>query len=274
MVDLVELLLQNEPIRFFLSSVAISAGKDTAEKTGKWIVESLVGKIRRVPHENKTKLAEAEKSLKQLTAGGQSSGLVGSFWLDFLEFMFPERPMGIDDINPDLSEYVAGRIYAGLGFQQLLYDLKFEVGSVKYMSQYQGRRSQGRYYFDLAALYSQEYYDHRLMVRVVDARESVPTLFVKALPTVVQDINGEVQSNPIIQNHDTMVIIQTGRTPRRQLENLREAVRTTQADYDFTLPRLVLLTHEELSGLLELDTEERVANLREKLQSAKLARLL
>src|SRR5216683_3982917 len=175
MVELVELLLQNEPIRFFLSSVALSAGKTTAEKTGKWIVESLVSKLKRVPHENKAKLAEAEKSLKQLTAGGQATGLVGSFWLDFVEFMFPERPMGIEDINQDLSEYVAGRIYAGLGFQQLLYDLNFEMGSVKYMSQYQGRRSQGRYYFDLGALYTQEYYDHRLIVRVVDARESAPT---------------------------------------------------------------------------------------------------
>jgi len=259
-VDLLDLLLSNVQIQQFLTSLGTSAARETGEKVGKWVVTSIAKKAKESKLFKEDKVKKTEEILDEFVSKGKKSGLslVQSFWMDFLTFMFPDREVTIDKLDSGLSSYIANRIYFGLGFEQLLLDAGYKHERIRYMTHFQGQQSLTPHYFDLAATYEQEYFDNLLLARVVDLTVSSPHDFVNSLPSVVRDINGDLLArHAFLRDHDVISIIISNDLNSRQLARLRQLIRTVQISNDIFLPRLVLFTNEEITGLLACDDQKK-----------------
>ena len=145
---------------------------------------------------------------------------------------------------------------------------KYKPNCVSYMHQIQGKRSRTPYFFDLRASYEQEYFNNLLFVRVVDGRVCIPTDYIKTLPTLVQDINGDISISPAaIRDHDLFCIVQTGKIDNSGL--VLQTVRTIQDSYDVFLPRVLYFTEEEIENLLMMEKTKATAVLTSKMKVSK-----
>jgi len=251
LVDVLELLSSNMQIQQFLISLGTTAAKETGERVGKWVVDSIALKIKEAKLFRDDKIKKTEKELNDLISKGKegSISLAQSFWIDFLTFMFPEREVRIDELNTDLCSYIANRIYVGLAFEQLLLDIGYKLERIRYMTHFEGLQSKMPHYFDLAAMYEQEYFDNLLAARVIDLTVNSPNDFINSLPSVVRDINGGL-NHARLRDHDIICIVLSNDLTTRQVTRLRQTIRTVQTSYDVFLPRLVLFTNDELKSLL------------------------
>ena len=268
LVDVLDLLMLNPQIRDFLTSLSLSAAKEVGARSGKWVVESLTARIKKAGLFRSEKVAEAEKKLNELTFSKQITGItmMQNFWIDFLEFMFPDRDVALEKLNEELCDYIAQRIYAGLGFEQLLIDIGYKPERIRYMTYFVGQRSKTPFYFDLKASFEQEYFDNLLIARVIDSRVSSPPEFVNSLPSVIQDINGDTASQAILRDHDIIAIIQSNPQSTAQLTKFRQTIRTVQTSNDVNLPRLIFFTTEELEHMLACtEGEDRANRFKQKL---------
>jgi len=74
--DILELLLSNPQIQQFLTSLGTTAAKETGEKVGKWIVNSIAVKIRESKLFKEDKVAKAEKELNEVLSKGKKQVLL------------------------------------------------------------------------------------------------------------------------------------------------------------------------------------------------------
>jgi hypothetical protein len=255
-------------IQQFLVSLGTTAAKETGEKVGRWVVNSIISRISKSKLFREHEIKKTEKTLMEFVSKGEKVGLslVQNFWIDFMTFMFPEREVTIDELDTKLCGYIANRIYTGLGFEKLLLDAGYELDRIHYMISLQGQQSLTPHYFDLAASYEQEYFDNFLVARVIDVTVSSPQDFVNSLPTVVRDINGDIFAKPaFLRDHDIICVIISNDLTNRQLTRLRQTIRTVQISNPIILPRLVLFTNDELTNLLACkEKEERGRRVLEK----------
>jgi hypothetical protein len=246
-------------IQQFLTSLGTTVAKEAGGKVGKWIVDSIASRIKKAKLFSEDDIKKTEKTLNEFVLKGKKTGLslVQNFWIDFLTFMFPEREVTIDKLDSTLCDYIANRIYTGLGFEKLLLDAEYKMERIHYMVHFQGQQSLTPYYFDLAAAYEQEYFDNIIIARVIDVNVSSPQDFVNSLPTVVRDINGDLLARPaFLRDHDMISVIISNDLTTRQLTRLRQTIRTVQMSNPIILPRLILFTNEELTSLLACDKKE------------------
>lgn len=258
LTNVLDLILSNPEIQQFFTSVVSSASKEAGEKVGKWIVGALSKKIKGTQLFDKTAIAATEATLNGFIDKGKNSGLslAQNFWLEFFDFMFPDMGITIEKLDEKLTNYIANRIYFGVGFQQLLIDAGYKFDGMHYMTSVHGRESSTEYYFDLVATYEQEYFDNILLARVIDWNISSPQDFVNSLPSVVRDINGSSMTNrSALRNHDIISIIISDDLNTRQSTKLRQIIRTVQASNDLFLPRIVLFTSDEIGSLLSCTNE-------------------
>jgi hypothetical protein len=269
----VELLLANPQVRDFLITLSLSAAREASTRAGKWIVGSLVDLFKKSGLFQKDKLETTEKTLNELISGksGSEVTLMKNFWAEFLGFMFPDRDQLVDKLNQELCDYIAQRIYEGMGFEQLLLDIEFQPERIRYMGHFVGRNSQTAYYFDLRASFEQVYFDNILLARVIDGRVSSPTEFVNSLPAMVEDINGDPTESPaILRDHDIIAIIQSGKLSSAQITKLQQTIRTVQTSNDIALPRLVFFPVDELESLITCgDKVDRAERMKRKLQETR-----
>ncbi len=275
MVDILDLLAANPQIQQFLTSLGISVTKEAGKKIGKWIVESITTKIRGSELFEDRKIKETEQLLDGLISQKKTTGitLLGNYWIEFLTFMFPDREIAIDRLTQTECDYIAQRIFTGLGFEQLLLDTGYRPEKIRYMTSFPGVQSRANHYFDLAARFEQEYFDNFLCARVIDIRVGSPKIFVNSLPRVVSDINGNPSRPPIFRDHDIFAIVMSNELSLLKLSRLRQTIRTVQETNDVILPRLILISNQELLELLSRENkEERGDRMKRKFQEARLYR--
>jgi len=273
LVDILDLLMSNPQIQQFLTSLSMSATKEAGEKIGKWIVNSIECKIKESKLFRNEKIKETDGLLKELISKKTKEITpLTNYWIEFLTFMFPDREIMIDKLNETDCDYIAHRIFTGLGFEQLLLDMGYRIEKIRYMTHFPGLQSRALHYFDLAASFEQEYFDNFLCARVIDIRVSSPQDFVNSLPRVVSDINGDPTRPAQLRDHDIITIIVSNNLTLNRLTKLRQTIRTVQ-DIDTFLPRLVLVSNQELSELLECkDDKERGERMKRKFQDIRLYR--
>ena len=273
MTDIVDLLATNPQIQQFLTSLATSATKEVGERLGKWIVQSIGAKIRGSELIKNNKVAEAEHMLNNLIkkkTGGIT--LLSNYWIDFMTFMFPERELDVNAISQNDCDYIAQRIFTGLGFEQLLLDVGYKPTKIRYMTHFSGLQSQQLYYFDITASFEQMYFDNFLCARVIDTRISSVQEFVNSIPQTINDINGITPRPALLRDHDIIGIILSNNPSAGKLAKSRQNIRIVQETNPF-VPRLILLTNQELFGLLSCpDSKEREERTRSKLLDARLYR--
>lgn len=274
MSDLLELLILNPQIQQFLTSLGMSAAKEAGQRIGKWIVDSIANKIKRSKLFEDTRIRETEQLLTGLISEKKTRiTLLASYWLDFLTFMFPDREVTIDKLTEADCDYIAQRIFTGLGFEQLLLDIGYELEKIQYMTYFSGIQSRARHYFDLTASYEQEYFDNFLCARVIDIRVSSPQDFVNSLPRVVDDINGDPSRPSLLRDHDIIPLVMANQLSSYRVNKLRQTIRTVQETNDVILPRLVLVSNQELLELLgSTNLEERRKRIRRKFEEVRLYR--
>jgi len=273
LTDIVDLLATNPQIQQFLTSLAISATKEAGERLGKWIVQSIGAKIRGSKLIENNKVIEAEHMLNDLIKKktGEMT-LLSNYWIDFMTFMFPERELDVNAISQNDCDYIAQRIFTGLGFEQLLLDVGYKPTKIRYMTHFSGLQSQQLYYFDITASFEQEYFDNFLCARVIDTRISSVQEFVNSIPQTINDINGITPRPALLRDHDIIGIILSNNPSAGKLAKLRQNIRIVQETNPF-VPRLILLTNQELFGLLSCsDSNEREERTRSKLLDARLYR--
>lgn len=274
MSDMLELLILNPQIQQFLTSLGMSAAKEAGQRIGKWIVDSIANKIKKSKLFEDTRVGEIEHMLTELISHKKTRiTLLASYWLDFLTFMFPDREVTIDKLTETDCDYIAQRIFTGLGFEQLLLDIGYELEKIQYMTYFSGIQSRARHYFDLTASYEQEYFDNFLCARVIDIRVSSPQDFVNSLPRVIADINGNPSRPPLLRDHDIIPLIMANQLSSYKLSKLRQTIRTVQETNEVILPRLVLVSNQELLELLGSgNLEERRKRIRRKFEEVRLYR--
>lgn len=254
MADLVNIVLNNPYIGQFLSSLTLSFGTETGKRVSGWIFDSLEGKLR----SNKTPQQEIDKAKRHFSTFTQKKDntayMSSLFWMEFLNFMFPERLVDGNALTQEDCAYIIARTYAASEFHSLLCDLNYDQSQIKYMAQIQGK-SKSVYNFDLKAWYRQEYFDNLLIGRVIDNRIGVPTEYINGLPMLVQDINGDSTASPAtIRDHDLFVLIHTGKIEKP--DTIRNAVKTVQYTYDIFLPRILYITERELEDLVTMEKKK------------------
>jgi len=267
--------MSNPQIQQFLTSLGISAAKEAGEKIGRWIVDSIAAKIKESKLFKDEKIRETEELLDGLISKKKTAGitLLGNYWIDFLTFMFPDREVAIDKLTRTECDYVAQRIFTGLGFEQLLLDLGCKLEEIRYMTHFPGVQSRALHYFDLAASYEQKFFDNFLCARVIDIRMSSPQDFVNSLPRVVSDINGNPSTQLVFRDHDIIAIVMANELSSHRLTRLRQTMRTVQDTNDTFLPRLVLFSNQELLELLSSeDYEQRARRMDRKFLEVRLYR--
>ena len=270
-----DLLMSNPQIQQFLTSLGISTAKEAGEKIGKWIVDSIATKIKESKLFKDKKIQETEELLNGLITKKKPAGitLLGNYWIDFLTFMFPDREVAIDKLTQTECDYIAQRIFTGLGFEQLLLDVGCKLEKIRYMTHFTGVQSRAPHNFDLAASFEQKFFDNFLCARVIDIRLSSPQDFVNSLPRVVSDINGDPSTPPLLRDHDIITIVMANKLSSYRLTKLRQTIRTVQETNDIILPRLVLISNQELLELLgSEDYEERGKRMDRKFQEVRLYR--
>ena len=273
LADILDLLMSNPQIQQFLTSLGMSTAKEAGEKIGKWVVDSITTKIRDSKLFGNQKIKAADELLNGLISKKPTGiTLLTNYWLEFLTFMFPDREITIDKLNQSECDYIAQRIFTGLGFEQLLLDMGYRLEKIRYMTYFPGLQSRAFHYFDLAANFEQEYFDNVLCARVIDIRVSSPQDFVNSLPRVVSDINGDPYRPPILRDHDIVTIIISNDLSTSRLTKFRQTIRTVQ-ETNIILPRLILIANQELSELLRCKNQkERGDRMRRKLQEVRLYR--
>ena len=275
MVDILDLLASNLQIQQFLTSLGISVTKEAGKKIGKWIVGSITAKIRESKLFEDRKIRETEQLLDGLISKKKTTGitLLANYWIEFLAFMLPDREITIDKLTATECDYIAQRILTGLGFEQLVLDIGYRPEKIRYMTSFSGVQSRANHYFDLAARFEQEYFDNFLCARVIDIRVSSPQDFVNSLPRVVSDINGDPSRPPIFRDHDIFAIVMSNELSSYRLTRLRQTIRTVQETNDVILPRLILMSNQELLELLSCENkEERGSRMKRKFQEVRLYR--
>jgi hypothetical protein len=273
LTDIVDLLVSNPQIQQFLASLTVSVTKEAGSRIGKWIVSSIGAKMRESQLLGDDRVKDANKVLNELiTRKTSGMTLLANYWIEFLTFMFPDREMTIDRLSESECDYIAQRILTGLEFEQLLLDTGYKPDKIRYMTHFSGLQSRALYYFDITASFEQEYFDNFLCARVIDIRASSPQDFVNSIPRVVSDINGDPSSPAILRDHDIFGVVLSNDLSSSRLTRLRQTIRTVQ-DTNPSVPRLVLVTNQELSEFLACDTqEERAERIKSKLQEFRLYR--
>lgn len=273
MSDFVNLLLSNVQVQQFLASLVTSAAKEAGSKAGHWIVDSLVSLVKKYNGCPTVKMAATEKKLEELISekDGSVSSYGQHYWMDVLTFMFPEREVTIDKLTDGLCDYMANRIYFGLGFEQLLLDVGYKLQSIRYMTHIDGQESRAPHYFDLFGTFEQEYFDNLVVAKVVDATLNSPHDFVNSIPSVVRDINGDPRlRQPLLRDHDIISILLLRGQNSNQLSRLRQTIRIVQTSNDVYLPRLILFTREEFLDILsQEDVSERKKRIVERFQAVR-----
>lgn len=249
----------------------MSAAKEAGQRIGKWVVDSIATKIKESRLFKEKRITETEDLLAGLVSEKKTRiTLLASYWIDFLTFMFPDREVTIDKLTQADCDYIAQRIFTGLGFEQLLLDIGYELEKIQYMSYFSGIQSLTRYYFDLTASYEQEYFDNFICARVVDIRVSSPQDFINSLPRVIADINGDPSRPSLLRDHDIIPLVMANQLSTHQLNKLRKTIRTVQDTNDVILPRLVLFSNLELLELLgSTNLEERKKRIKRKFEEVR-----
>ena len=274
MSDLLELLILNPQIQQFLTSLGLTTAREAGQRIGKWVVDSIAEKVKKSKLLTENRMRETEKLLTELVSEKKMRVTpLANYWINFLAFMFPDREATIDKLTKADCDYIAQRIFTGLGFQQLVLDVGYGLEKMRYMTHFIGVHSRAFHYFDLTASYEQEYFDNFLCARVIDIHVSSPQDFVNSLPTVVGDINGDVSRPPILRDHDIIPLVMANRLSSNALTKLRHSIRTVQEKNDIILPRLVLVSNQELLELLSSkNIEERKKRMKRKFEEVRLYR--
>jgi hypothetical protein len=253
-------------------SLSISATKEAGERVGRWIVASIGAKLKGSKLFKVEKVKEAEQMLSSLiTKKTGEMTLLSNYWIEVITFMFPDREIDLPKLNENECDYVAQRIFSGLGFEQLLLDAGYKLPKIRYMTHLSGLESQQIYYFDIVASFEQEYFDNFLCARVIDTRVSSPQDYINSIPRAVSDINGK-SGRPTLRDHDIIGIVLSNDVSSGRLVKLRQNIRTVQ-ETNLSIPRLILLTDQELNNLLSCSNDEqRSKSIRSKLQDPRLYR--
>jgi len=266
--DPIAILLSNPYLGQFLMSLCSSFGSKVADNVSEWVIDSLKRRLQRRKAPEK-RIAEVESTMLSFAKRTDVDGfLAKAFWLEFVTFMFQERAREASKLTEDDCDYIAARTYAAFELESLLFEIGYQPKSVNYMAQIQGKRSRLPYFFDLKANYEQEYFDNLLVARVIDNRVCIPTDYIKSLPTLVQDVNGDVSVSPaVLRDHDVLVIVQTGEI--NNSSQIIQAIKTVQSSYDVFLPRILYFTEEELESLIMMEKKKAASLLGLKIREMK-----
>ena len=253
--DPVAILLNNPYLGQFLMSLCSSFGSKVADNVSEWVIGSLKRRLqrRKTPDED---IAKVETTMASFVKRkGVDGFLAKAFWMEFLTFMFPERGRDARKLTEEDCDYISARTCAAFELESLLFAIGYAPKSVSYMAQIQGKKSRLPYFFDLKASYEQDYFDNLLVARVIDSRVCIPTDYIKSIPMLVQDVNGDVTASPAaLRDHDLFAVVQTG-----EIDNsgqIMQAVKTVQSSYDVSLPRILYFTEEELERLIMMEREK------------------
>ena len=270
MEGVVDLLLSSPAVKDFFVGMGTSAAKEVGQKAGSLIVQSLTARLTKVKSGyGKKELLTVEKKLNGYLREDESTLISKNLWIQFLTFMFPEREVTLERLDPELCAYIADRIYIGLTFQSWLIEMGFRMENTRYMATIQGRRSATPFYFDVRAVYEQEYIDSVILLRVIDSRVTLPTEFINALPSICQDINDSDLAYPAIRDHDILVLVRTGGSNLAQKGATQATLRSVRGSFDSSLPRLLYLEENEFEELVLMKITSRRKFLAERLRGLK-----